>query len=87
MRGAHGGVPADDRADPRTDDVDGRAWVIAEYPVPAIAEDAGMTLAELEQFIFDAVLLDWDAEGERMRAIADLFDRAKRFASSGPTPM
>ena len=36
----------------------------------------GMTLAEFEEFIFDAVLLDWDAEGERMRGIADVFDAA-----------
>ena len=49
-------------------------WVIAEYPTPATAEQAGMTLGELEEFIFDAVLLDWDAEARRMRAIADLFD-------------
>ena len=34
----------------------------------ALAEEAGMTLDEYEEFIFDAVLLDWDAEGERMRA-------------------
>ena len=49
-------------------------WVIAEYPTLATAEQAGMTLDELEEFIFDAVLLDWDAEARRMRAIADLFD-------------
>jgi aminopeptidase len=49
-------------------------WVIAEWPTQALAEEAGMTLAEYEQFIFDAVLLDWDAEGERMRRIAELFD-------------
>jgi aminopeptidase len=51
-------------------------WVIAEYPVAAGAQDAGMTLPEYEQFIFDSVLLDWDAEGERMRKIADVFDAA-----------
>jgi aminopeptidase len=49
-------------------------WVIAEYPVLSTAQDAGMTLAEFEQFIFDAVLLDWDAEGRRMSALARLFD-------------
>src|SRR4051812_25205835 len=48
-------------------------WVIAEYPVQSLAEEAGMTLDEYEQFIFDAVLLDWDAEGARMRKIADRF--------------
>jgi aminopeptidase len=51
-------------------------WVIAEYPVLSTAQEAGMTLPELEEFIFDAVLLDWDAEARRMRAIADIFDDA-----------
>jgi aminopeptidase len=51
-------------------------WVIAVYPVESMAAEAGMTLAEYEAFIYDAVLLDWDAEGERMRRIADLFDAA-----------
>jgi aminopeptidase len=51
-------------------------WVIGVWATPALAEEAGMGLADLEQFIFDAVLLDWDAESARMRAIADVFDRA-----------
>ena len=51
-------------------------WVIAEWPVEALAGEAGMTLEEYREFIFDAVLLDWDAEGERMRRIADVFDAA-----------
>jgi aminopeptidase len=49
-------------------------WVIAEYPTIAGAQDAGMTLAQYEEFIFGSVLLDWDAEGRRMRGIADVFD-------------
>ena len=51
-------------------------WVIAEYPVPAVAQDAGMNLAEYERFVYEACLLDWDAEAERMRRIADVFDAA-----------
>jgi aminopeptidase len=51
-------------------------WVIGEWPTQALADEAKMTLADYEQFIFDAVLLDWDAEGERMRRIADVFDAA-----------
>jgi aminopeptidase len=58
-------------------------WVIAEYPVLATAQEAGMTLAELEEFIFEAVLLDWDAEAERMRGIADLFDAASEVRVVG----
>ena len=49
-------------------------WVIAEYAVPAPAEAAGLTLAGYEQFIFDAVLRDWNAEAVRMRSIAKIFD-------------
>ncbi len=58
-------------------------WVIAEYPVSATAQEAGMTLLELEEFIFDAVLLDWDAEGERLRTIADCFDGASEVRIVG----
>jgi aminopeptidase len=59
-------------------------WVVAEYPVLAGAQDAGMTLREYEEFVFDAVLLDWDAEGRRMRAIADVFDAAEEVRIVGP---
>jgi aminopeptidase len=59
-------------------------WVIAEYPVLSGAQDAGMTLSEYEEFIFDSVLLDWNAEGERMRKIADVFDAADQVRIVGP---
>ncbi len=59
-------------------------WVIAEWPVQSLADEAGMTLDEYEQFVFDAVLLDWDAEGARMRAIADVFDAADVVRIVGP---
>jgi aminopeptidase len=59
-------------------------WVAAVYPVVSVAQDAGMTIAEFEEFIFDAVLLDWDAEGRRMRKIADLFDAADEVRIFGP---
>ncbi|HZQ80982.1 MAG TPA: aminopeptidase [Gaiellaceae bacterium] len=51
-------------------------WVIAEWPVQSLADEAGMTLEEYGEFIYDAVLRDWDAEAERMRRIADVFDAA-----------
>jgi aminopeptidase len=51
-------------------------WVIAEYPVHSTAQDAGMSLEEYTEFLYGAVLLDWDAEGAKMRQIADVFDAA-----------
>lgn len=59
-------------------------WVIAEWPVQSLADEAGMSLEEYEQFIFDAVLLDWDEEAARMRAIADVFDAADEVRIVGP---
>jgi aminopeptidase len=59
-------------------------WVVAEYPVPAAAQDAGMSVAEYEEFIFGSVLLDWDAEADRMRRIADVFDSAEEVRVVGP---
>ncbi len=58
-------------------------WVICEYPVHATAQDAGMTLQEMEDFVFGAVLLDWDAEAERMQRIAEVFDGASEVRIVG----
>ena len=63
------GEPASRRA--RSLDV---RWALVEYPTEAAAAEAGMTLPEYTEFIFDACLLDWDAEEERMRRIKERFD-------------
>ena len=60
--------------------------MVAEYPSLATAQDAGMTLGEYEEFIFDAVLRDWDAEGERMRRSPKYSTPPTRYGSSGPAP-
>ena len=65
------GEPASRRA--RALDV---RWALVEYPTEAAAEQAGMTLEEFTEFIYDACLLDWDAEEERLRRIKNRFDRA-----------
>jgi aminopeptidase len=52
-------------------------WVGCAYPTQALAQDAGMTLAEFEDFVYGACLRDWDAETERMRRHADRFDAAE----------
>jgi aminopeptidase len=59
-------------------------WVIAEYPVLSTAQEAGMTLPQLEEFIFESVLRDWDAEAERMAGIAAVFDEADEVRIVGP---
>jgi aminopeptidase len=51
-------------------------WVACMYPTPALAQDAGMTTSAFADFLYGACLRDWDAEGRRMRRIADRFDAA-----------
>ena len=58
-------------------------WVVCEYPVQATAQEAGMTLDEYTEFIYAAVLLDWDAEGAKMKRIANVFDAAEEIRIVG----
>jgi aminopeptidase len=52
-------------------------WVGCQYPTPALAQDAGMSLREFTDFLYGACLLDWDAERERMSRYAERFDGAE----------
>jgi aminopeptidase len=51
-------------------------WVGCQYPTPALAQEAGMSLSVFEDFLYGAVLLDWDEESRKMQRIKDRFDRA-----------
>jgi aminopeptidase len=52
-------------------------WVVCQYPTSALAQEAGMTLAEFEEFLYGAVLIDWDALEQSMARIAERFDAAE----------
>jgi aminopeptidase len=58
-------------------------WVTCRYPTPALAQDAGMTMKAFEDFLFGAVLLDWDAEGQKMERIKERFDPAEEVRIVG----
>ena len=58
-------------------------WVGCQYPTPALAQDAGMSTDEFEEFLFGAVLLDWDAERVRMQRYAHRFDAASEVRIVG----
>jgi aminopeptidase len=53
-----------------------KPWVGCQYPTQALAQDAGMTIEQFEEFLYGAVLIDWEALESEMRGIADRFDRA-----------
>jgi len=52
-------------------------WVTCRYPTRALAQEAGMTLRAFEEFLYGAVLLDWDEEGRKMQRIKQRFDPAE----------
>jgi aminopeptidase len=58
-------------------------WVSCQFPTNALAQEAGLTLAQLTDVIFDACLRDWDAEGDRMRRYAERFDAAEQVRVVG----
>jgi aminopeptidase len=58
-------------------------WVACRYPTPALAQSAGMTLEQFEDFVFGACLVDWDEEGRKMQRIADRFDEAEEVRIVG----
>jgi aminopeptidase len=51
--------------------------VACQYPTPALAQEAGMSLRAFEDFLYGACLLDWDAERERMSRHLARFDGAE----------
>ena len=51
-------------------------WLMCFYPTPALAQDAGMTLPAFEDFLYNACLVDWDAEHRRISRYARLFNEA-----------
>src|SRR5206468_12043802 len=53
-----------------------KQWVGCQWPTPALAQDAGMTLEQFTEFLYGAVLIDWDALEQDMQKIADRFDAA-----------
>src|SRR6188508_1290356 len=58
-------------------------WVGCQYPTPALAQEAGMSLAEFEDFLYGACLLDWDVERERMSRFAQRFEEAEEVRVVG----
>ncbi len=58
-------------------------WVACQYPTAALAQEAGLATTEFAELLYRAVLLDWAAEGERMRGIAAHFDAASEVRVVG----
>jgi aminopeptidase len=64
--------------------MDAKPWVGCYYPTTAAAQDAGLPLHAFEDFLFGAVLIDWEALRTKMQGIAEHFDRADQVRIVAP---
>ena len=58
-------------------------WVGGQFPTDALAQDAGMATDQFADFLYAAVLRDWDAERERMQPLRRALRRGRRGAHRG----
>lgn len=58
-------------------------WVLTEYPTPALAQDADVSLAEFEDFVFGAVNIDWKAKSREQAELARIFNKGREVRIVG----
>jgi aminopeptidase len=58
-------------------------WVSCAYPTEGLAQSASLTLAQFEDVVYGACLIDWDKEGARMTRFAERFDAADQVRIVG----
>ena len=53
-----------------------KTWCLTQFPTSGHAQLAGMSTAAYEDFVWDAVSLDWDAQRERQAELVEILDDA-----------
>jgi len=66
-------------------------WNVCQYPTPAYAQDAGMSLSDYEDFVYDACLLDhddpvaaWQEVRQRQQRLVDYLEDKREVRLVGP---
>lgn len=58
-------------------------WVICEYPTNSLAQEAEMSLEEIEDFVYNACLLDWKKESKKQDALKKVIDKGNKVQIIG----
>lgn len=58
-------------------------WCLFYYPTNSMAQDAGMSLDELEDFVFRSCLIDWIKKAKEMKKLKKILDNAKEIRVIG----
>ncbi len=59
-------------------------WVVFYYPTEGLAQEAGMSLQDFEDFVFTACLIDWKEISQRLRRIKEVLDATDKVKIINP---
>ncbi len=54
-----------------------KRWILTYYPTDAMAQEAGLSLAEMRKFYFDSCLVDYKAMAKRLAKLEKIMDEGK----------
>lgn len=60
-----------------------KRWVTTYYPTAALAQNAKLSLKELEDFYFKACLQDWQKVKSKLKKLKEILDNAKKIKILG----
>jgi len=60
-----------------------KRWCVTQHPTEGYAQEAEMSLREYEDFVYTAILRDWEEERSRMRRLAEFLNRAEKVQIVG----
>lgn len=68
---------------PLKEEVLKRRWCGTLFPTRALAQEAGMSLSEYEDFVYGATIRDWEKEAEIMYKVKEVVDKGKTVYIKG----
>ena len=60
-----------------------KRWCGTATPTPALAQEAGMSLREYEDFVYNTIIRDWEKEAEIMYKVKEIIDKGKEVYIEG----
>lgn len=64
--------------------IDNTRWCVADWPSPSMAQAAGMSTEQFEDFYFNACLADYAAMAVHMRKLAAIMKKSEQVRITGP---
>ncbi len=71
------------QAELREEMIENTDWSLTQYPTQALAQNAGMSSEEYEDFVIDACVRDWDKERQNYMELKDIVDEGSEATIKG----